>query len=185
MSKIHILPFVTLTSANTSCRTVMSWVCSCSVPGFAGPNQTDGHGWLSVVSVLCFVEVSASGWIYPKQLKLYFFWLGKVKAAEFTYFLSCLQQRACVIPWTDLKEQRDSFRIQSYPKYIYTESSQVKVCGQYGTHKTKCCVGTLILIPTMGKLFTNLYSIRISLQKSDLSWCCRDLVTLKYLPGVT
>ena len=59
------------------------------------------------------------------------------------------------------------------------------VCSQYRTHKTECCLGTLILITAVAKLFANLDSIKNSLQKSDLSWCWRDLVTLKDLHGVT
>ena len=68
---------------------------------------------------------------------------------------------------------------------MYIRSSQMKVCGQYGTRKTECHLLNLILIPTVAKLFANQNSIRNSLQKSDLSWCWRDVVTLKDLHGVT
>ena len=61
----------------------------------------------------------------------------------------------------------------------------MKVCGQYGTYKRVCCLGTSIFIPTVAKLFTNVGSIRNNLQKSDLSWCWRDLVTVKDLRGLT
>jgi hypothetical protein len=68
---------------------------------------------------------------------------------------------------------------------MYIELSWVKVCGQYGTHKTECCLGIIKLITAVAKLFANRESIINSLQKSDLSWCWRDLLTLKDLHGVT
>jgi hypothetical protein len=32
----------------------------------------------------------------------------------------------------------------------------MEVCGQYGTHKTERCLGTLIFIAVVAKLFRNL-----------------------------
>jgi hypothetical protein len=49
------------------------------------------------------------------------------------------------------------------PTKIYIQSSQVKVSGQYGTHKRECCLGTLIFVIAVTKLFTNQESIRINL----------------------
>jgi len=51
--------------------------------------------------------------------------------------------------------------------------------------KENVVLETIILIPAVEKLVANLDSIRNSIQKSDSSWCWRDLVTLKDLHSVT
>ena len=118
-----------------------------------------------------------------KATEVVFLPTRKLKTAGFISFLCCLQQWACVITWTLLKQQRDSFHSQSYPKYISSSSDESLCSIRYS--ENGILLGTVILITAVAKLFANLDSLRNNLQKSDLSLCWRELVTLKDLHSVT